>query len=152
MLCVRKMLFWWPLNSTIPSDDVEWLPFILRPPLKNSNALGYVIRSMMQWYIFCKMLEEGKAVKPWISIVTVYHTIFTLCIGDIFHLKRTKDFVQESTKSSQYSKQLKGGAWKGAGSCATIDKFCKANLPYDEGEEDKFETRLFRPPAATIQG
>ena len=103
MLCVRKMLFWWPLNSTIPSDDAEWLPFILRPPLKNPNALGYVIRSMMQWYIFCKMLEDGKAVKPWMSVVTFYHTIFTLCTDNIFHLKRTKGFVQESTQRSQYS-------------------------------------------------
>ena len=58
---------------------------------------------MMQWYIFCKMLEDGKAVKPWMSVVTFYHTIFTLCTDNIFHLKRTKGFVQESTQSSQYS-------------------------------------------------
>lgn len=69
--------------------------FFPKTSFKNSNALGYVARALMQWSIFCKMVEGGKAAKPRMSVVTVYHTIFTFCIGNIFHLKRTKDFAQE---------------------------------------------------------
>lgn len=105
MLCVRKMLFWWPLNITIPSDDAEWLSFVPRLSLKNPNALRYVIRPMMQCYIFCKMLERRKAVKLWMSIVTFLPCYFYL-VCSIFLLKRL------CTEDHQYSKLLReGGMW-----------------------------------------
>lgn len=93
---------------------------------------------MMQRYIFCKTLEEGKAVKPWMSIVTFYQAIFTLCICNIFHLKSTKDFVQKSTKDPQYSKTVERRCNVGGGQLCNNIIFFQLIIPYHDDNEDKF--------------
>lgn len=108
MLCVSKMLFWWPLNTTIPSDDAEWLSFIPRPSLKNSKALGYVIGPVMQLYLL-QAVEEEQAATHWMSIVTFCQTIFTLCICNIFLLKNPKDVYKGVQRTSNTSNCWEGG-------------------------------------------